>query len=454
MSLRTPTWLVAVLLIVALIPLGSAPTWAEYVLVAVTACSFLAVVVRGVAEQGVDETAGALVSGMDGFALLCMPVLVVCQIVAALAIDYTHGALIDIMRAGLVLVATVLFYVLVHGAIRDHKSFRAVITVLAVVGVGEAAYGLFNLLAGNEHLLLYRRWAYHDSATGTLVGRNHFALLMELSLPLAVILAATGRPAHRDGMPAPSEELAQRSLLAGVAIVISLALVFSRSRMGILSFGAACLVVLTTAQLLRPDRAQRKHPTRDQLAIPLVSLALVGVYVLLIGVAPAFERFANLASDLETGRLPVWQAAATMAMEKPIFGHGWGAFDSLIEGYKSSPTGFNTRYAHNDYLQVLVESGVIGLALVGWLVFLFARQFIGILRKPLPPDARIIVVWLGVSIVAALGHSVTDFGLRIPGVGFMFAAVLALFVRAAREPQLLTKPRRRRRASVSPSADQ
>jgi len=64
-----------------------------------------------------------------------------------------------------------------------------------------------------------------------------------------------------------------------------------------------------------------------------------------------------------------------------------------------------------------------------------------------PPDARTVILWLSVAIVAAAGHSLADFGLRIPGVGFMFAGVLALFVRVSRAPQLALKPRRRRRAA-------
>ncbi len=446
MSLRTPPWLIGLLLVIALVPLGSAPTWAEYVLVTATASAFLALAVQGIAAAGVDDTARTMLSGVDGFALLCLPTIVAVQIIAGVTTDYTDGALIDIVRAGLVLVATMLFYVLVHSAVSNHASFRSVLTVLAAIGATEAAYGVFNLLAGNEHLLLYERWAYHDSATGTLVGRNHFALLMEMSLPLAVIVTATGSSSRSAGLPPRSDEFAQRVLLGSFIVLIGLALVFSRSRMGVLSFAAACMVVLATARALRHDRSTSKHRTRDQLVIPGVSLVLVAIYVLVIGIAPAFERFANLATDLETGRLPIWKAAASMVMEKPLLGHGWGTFDSLIEGYKAAPTGLNTRYAHNDYLQVLVESGWIGLALVGWLLFIFARRFLVILAKPLPPDARTIIVWLGVAIVAALGHSLTDFGLRIPGVGFMFAAVLALFVRASQEPQILVKPRRRRRA--------
>lgn len=446
--MRTPPWIVALLLVVALVPLGSAPTWAEYSLVAITCCTFLALMFRAASDPAAVHAAEySPLDGLDTYALIALPTLALVQIVAFATAFHTDGALIDVVRASLVLLATVLFYVLVHSAVVDYRSFRSIVSIFTIVGVAEAVYGLFNLLAGNEQLLLMQRWAYHDSATGTLVGRNHFALLMELCLPLAVIISATA-PVTRRNTPAPtSEDFARRMILASATIVMGLALVFSRSRMGVLSFLLALFVVLPTAHLMRPAETSSSRRTRGQLIVPAMSLGLVVVYVLVIGVTPAFERFANIATDLETGRIPIWQAAAAMAMDKPLLGHGWGAFDSLVDGYKGLPTGFSTRYAHNDYLQVFAEAGVFGLAIVAWLVYRLTRRYLQTLARPLTPDARTVIIWLGVTVSAALIHSIADFGLRIPGVGFMFAGIVAVLVRVMQEPQLAVRPRRRHRSS-------
>ena len=167
----------------------------------------------------------------------------------------------------------------------------------------------------------------------------------------------------------------------------------------------------------------------------------------MIGVTPAVERFANLWTDLETGRLPIWRAAIAMALDHPVFGHGWGSFDFLVDGYRDTPTGLDTSYAHNDYLQVFAETGIVGLSFVVWLLALLARRIVRGLSSPMIPEARFTILWLAIGIVAALVHSVADFGLRIPGVAFMFTVLLAVFVRVSEEPSLVSDRRRRRRRS-------
>ena len=431
----------------ALVPLGSAPTRAEYALVVATAATFLVLVFRGARQLGFHAYGRTLLHDVNLPVLLGLPLLVLAQTLVAVFTDYTSGAPSEMMRAGLGLYTTALFYVLVHDGLHDHASFKTIVFSVALVGVLEATYGIFNLLAGNEWLLLYRRWAYEDSATGTLVNRNHFALLMALSFPMILINATLERgSSHRRQAARDSEVFARRMLLVLASVVVGLALVFSRSRMGVISFGVACLVVPAIAHLLRPDPHAVTGTRRVGLGIPLLSAVLVVVYVLVIGVTPAFERFANLWTDLETGRLPIWRAATTMALDHPIFGHGWGSFDSLIDGYREVPTGLDTSYAHNDYLQVFAETGVVGLAFVTWMLVLLGRRVVHALSSPTNPEARFTIVWLVVGMTAALIHSVADFGLRIPGVGFMFTALLAIFVRVSADPSLVTGRRARRRS--------
>ena len=453
MPLRTPAWVPATLLAFALVPLGSAPTRAEYALVIATTASFLVLVFRGASQLGFQAYGGTLLRGVSLPLLLALPLLVFAQTLAATFTDYTAGAPSEMLRAGLGLFAIALFYVLVHDAIHDHASFKTVVVSVALVGALEAAYGVFNLLAGNERLLLYPRWAYHDSATGTLVNRNHFALLMALAFPVTIINTRLDRPTSRGHRHRDSEELARRMLLALASVLVGLALVFSRSRMGVISFVVACVTVPSLAHLLRPESQAVPGGRRAGWGIPVLSAVLVAVYVIVIGVTPAFERFANLWTDLETGRLPIWRAAIAMALDHPVFGHGWGSFDLLVDGYRTTPTGLDTSYAHNDYLQVFAETGLVGLSFLVWLLALLGRRVVRVFSSQMIPQARFTLLWLAIGIVAALVHSLADFGLRIPGVGFMFTLLLAIFVRVSAEPSLVTGPRRRRRSRRPMRAD-
>jgi O-antigen ligase len=444
MPLRTPAWVPAGLLAFALVPLGSAPTRAEYALVIATTVTFLVMVFRGASQLGFRAYGAELMRGIRLPVLLVLPLLVFSQTLAAICTHYTSGAPSEMLRAGLGLYAIALFYVLVHDSIRDQASFKTVVATVALLGALEAAYGVFNLLSGNERLLLYPRWAYHDSATGTLVNRNHFALLMALSFPMTVINARLDRRVPAHGGHRDSDEIARRMVLSLAGVLVGLGIVFSRSRMGIVSFLAACAVMPAVARWLRPASHSPASVGRAGWGIPLVSALLVVIYALAIGVTPAVERFAKVWSDLETGRLPIWSAAVDMALDRPVFGHGWGSFDFLIDGYRIAPTGLDTSYAHNDYLQVFAEAGIVGLAVVAWLLTLLGRRMLRAFSSPTIPEARFTLLWLSVGIVAALIHSIADFGLRIPGVAFMFTLLLAMFVRVSSNPDLLIGGRRRR----------
>ena len=274
MPLRTPAWVPAALLAFALIPLGSAPTRAEYTLVIATTATFLVMVFRGARQLGFQAYGGTLLHGVNLPLLLALPFLVFVQTLAATFTHYTAGAPSEIMRAGLGLFAIALFYVLVHDAVRDHASFKTIVATVVIVGVLEAAYGVFNLLAGNERLLLYRRWAYQDSATGTLVNRNHFALLMALAFPMTVINATLDRGSSRGRGDREGDVMARRMLFALASVVVGLALVFSRSRMGVISFAVACVVVPAIAHLLRPESARfRRRDVKSGGVFPLSVLA-------------------------------------------------------------------------------------------------------------------------------------------------------------------------------------
>ena len=99
MALRTPAWVPAALLAFALVPLGSAPTRAEYALVIATTATFLVMVSRGASQLGFRAYGGTLLHGVSVPLLLGLPLLVFAQTLAATFTDYTAGAPSELMRA-------------------------------------------------------------------------------------------------------------------------------------------------------------------------------------------------------------------------------------------------------------------------------------------------------------------------------------------------------------------
>jgi O-antigen ligase len=426
-------------LLVALVPLGSQPSAALYVVLALVSAGFCALAPRAFAG-GDESRATAFPADAAGTALLlALPVYVIVQLVAHMTLGLSNGPAYVVCQSALKLIGLALFYVVARTACADARAFRVLLASLAFIGAAEAAYGILNLLAGNEMLLIWKRWIFFDSATGTLSSRNHFAFVMELLLPVAIAFAVISGRASRDRVADPGELKARMALVASLAVICALGLLLSQSRMGLLSFGLASAAVYSLNRVVRPSR--REPAGREARGLPALAISLAVLVAGLgaaVGLDSVLERFLRVDNDFVTGRLPIWRAAMAMFVEHPIVGTGWGTFQALLPAYRPEPNGFYYTHAHNDYLEVLAEGGIVGFAVVAALIFVFARRLTALLASPLSRTQRTVACCLGLSITSVLIHSLADYGLRVPGVAFTFIAVLALFTRLAETPSLST----------------
>ncbi|RMF25417.1 MAG: hypothetical protein D6760_01020, partial [Deltaproteobacteria bacterium] len=236
----------------------------------------------------------------------------------------------------------------------------------------------------------------------------------------------------------PSEQVARRVLLLTACGIEVVALLFSRSRMGIVCFPIACAAMVAVNGAVAPALEQQGRAHRGRRAAGILFIAASVSLALAIGIDPILERFAHLSRDVSAAnRLEIWRATLAMAADRPILGHGFGTFEALLPGYRPMPTGLFYDHAHNDYLEILAEGGVVGLAFAVALVAAFARRLVRALSKPLTSSQRQAVFWLGTAIVSVLLHSLADFGLRITAVAFTFVYVAALFSRISENPELI-----------------
>jgi O-antigen ligase len=439
MQLITKSWFVPLVLLAALVPLGAQAEPALNAVILLVSVTFVVYLIHEISTQGWSATTQKLLHGTPALAVLALPLYVAVQFVIHAALRFSDGPIFAIEQSAMEITALALFYLLVRAAAADPKSVRTLIGILALIGGAEALYGLLNLLAGNERIVLWERTAFHNSATGTLVSRNHFAFLMELLLPVSLAFVALFRHGSRH-----AEEKPRAALVAMLAVICALGLLFSHSRMGILSLALSALTVLAIDRTVRPDDDGVRAAGRGW------NLVAVGGVVAAVGLAAAIGldsvlgRFLDIESDLVSGRLPIWQAALAMFFDQPVIGHGWGTFRALLPGYRLEPNGFYYTHAHNDYLEILAEGGIVGFAIALVLVGLFARRLLATLSMPLPAKQRSVIFWFGVAIMAVLVHSLADFGLRSTGVAFTFAAVAALFSRVTEDPSLIPVRARRR----------
>jgi len=135
------------------------------------------------------------------------------------------------------------------------------------------------------------------------------------------------------------------------------------------------LGVRTAAAAGQPARAPRRLLARAALflAVALVVAALASLTGALPGGARhALERVALVfdpqARAFNFSRLEVWRDTLRMAGDHPLFGVGPGGFDSALPAYHDTARAVS--HAHNQFLHVLAELGLVGLA-----AFLFLLRF-------------------------------------------------------------------------------
>jgi O-antigen ligase len=192
-------------------------------------------------------------------------------------------------------------------------------------------------------------------------------------------------------------------------------IVLSGSRGGMLSFVLE-IVVFATLTLV-----QRRNP-RVALGVAAVCV-LVLVFLVFLGKVQVLGRLGNLGPDM---RLKITRDCLRMFSHRPVLGWGLGTFPTVYPGYRSFYTNLFVNEAHNDYAQLLVETGLLGFGLMLWFL-------IRLYKYGLPTSRRWEFKWDGaVSLAALLGctglllHSFVDFNLQIPANAAMFYVLCGL----------------------------
>ncbi len=314
---------------------------------------------------------------------------------------------------------------------RDRNAKKRLVFALVSLGVFEALYGLIQYLTGWQQIFAYVKKYYLEEATGTYINRNHFAGFLEMILPFAMVLALRWThllSRNTSGGAGTFRKIVSRTELVSVvfwlflAILISAALVLSRSRMGIISALVSLVAILALAgtSTVRPR-------TRAAVAA-LFFLGVLGLIVW-IGSDPVMSRFETLGQEYNLSgqnRISIWRDTLGLIRHHPLLGTGLGSYSVV---YPSVQTVFLTllvEHAHCDYLEVASELGLPGAVLlfgsIFWVMAQAVRQY-QIVQDRL--DKAVILGCIG-SIAAILVHSVADFNLYIPANALVFTIVLAI----------------------------
>ena len=336
-------------------------------------------------------------------------------------------------RALVYLVVFACVIVLAH----TRTAMRVLGGVLVFSGCLQALLGVSLLASGVELRLFDHVYRFAD-VQGSFANRNHLAayLVMCLAVGIGLMLARfeesdmPARPTWRARLSAALQFLLGPGMLLRLLLVLMVVgLVLTRSRMGNASFFVALLLV----GLLALWAWRRMAPVTLALiaSLLLVDVVLIGHWIGLDRVVQRMEQTALLKEDRRGEEtFEERQIASTLGLQAvrdyPWVGAGAGSFEAVFPRYRAPGIQGLYQHAHNDYLEIASDTGVLGLVLLAGVVLTSAARALRVLRTHGSRLARGVAFASLMSIVAMAVHVSVEFNLQIPAVALTFCVMLAL----------------------------
>jgi O-antigen ligase len=312
-----------------------------------------------------------------------------------------------------------LFFLCVQ-SYRRLEHWHGFVWFLLILGFAVSVFAILQHFTFNGKMYWVRELRYGGIPFGPYVNRNHFAGLAELLIPpgLAILIL---RAERRDQLP----------LVALFTLFPIGALFLSASRGGITSFLAEVGLLII---LIFFRRRERKVLMAAGLVV-ILAIALVSW----LGIGRALERFESY-KNLEVSegrRLGMLHGTWRIFLDHPVAGTGLGTLQEVFPLYETTYDGLIVNHSHNDYAELLAETGAVG-GLCGS-AFLALLAWTGWKNLVAERDAMRLALHAG-ALVACFGllvHATVDFNFHIPSnaLVFLLQAALATFQAPSLGPQ-------------------
>jgi len=342
--------------------------------------------------------------------MLAFAMLILAQLLAGQSAYYEATA-----RSALLYLAYSAMCFLVVQCLNRTSYLRHSAAILISYGSLVATFALLQGLSSNGRLYwlsapLQGGWIY-----GPYVNHNHYAGLMELLAPVALVFALT-RQAHG----------ARKTLAIVAASLMTCTIFLSSSRGGMLAFSFQLLQLFWFL-------AKNRHYRKSMLTAGVFIVISIGALAWLGGeklLSRAVSLRAEAHSEISGGtRLQIDRDTLRMFSQRPMMGWGLGVFTTVYPKFRSFHSEFQVNAAHNDYLQLLAETGSLGFLIVIWFLVIVYR---GALNKVSDWQKDIngaLALAMILAISGLLVHALIDFNLQIPAnaaIFYVFCTIAAM----------------------------
>lgn len=349
--------------------------------------------------------------------------------------------------------------------VTSDRRRTALLSGMMIAGVVQAMIAIVLYSSDGRYTLMDESFVQGLRATGTFAGPDALAnyLLFTLSAGVAVMLSQMGTPG-----PHPSRRrrrlhgalefmLSTKMVVRLMLIIMVIALVLTRSRLGNGAFFVA--LMLMTLWIVGRSPQLRRPAAILAASLLVIDLIVIGQWV---GLSKVIERMhatelalqaeqeaaasavaAGMAGSAASAaqkpptapqyreetlqeRIRPLRDAMAMIEERPWTGFGAGAFYSAFTRYKVESTKLFYDHAHSDYVEIVTDTGLIGLSLLGALVLLSAGRTVQLMKDRQGPHVRGVAAGCGMGIVCALLHATLDLNLQINANAAMLTVLLAV----------------------------
>jgi tetratricopeptide (TPR) repeat protein len=367
-------------------------------------------------------------------------------------------------REALRFLALFLLFVVVRNNLTSTSQFRRLSLVAFANGVLLSLFALVQFFMYGQHLL-YGVYRTDGAAFGPFICRNHFPYYINLCLGLGLGLLFTALAARRgskhrtrrhvstsneegrrrptasawetdgirystssteaeqSGVWSPLLKLWHRPRLLGLIFLLAIlasSIVFSLSRGGTLALvgaGSVCMLVH-----LRRAASFLKFGA----AALVVGLAAM-IFLSWFGMERLEERWEKLfnAEPDSVNRLALWSPNVPAVRDFPLWGTGYGSFQytELLRRDSPEEEGIYAEHAHNDYLEILLEGGIVGLIPVLLMIYLLFRFAYRAIYRSKSSTTEWLATGALFGLTAVVIHSFVDFGLHLPAVALLATVV-------------------------------
>lgn len=313
----------------------------------------------------------------------------------------------------------IILYFLILEAFRSVKQVKVLVAVIFMTAVVTGIDALIQFHVTGEDFFLGRPLSKGPRATAGFNAPTGLGAYLVMSIPVVAGFWNSRRFASA---------AARTGLLAGLACLFyALVLTFSRGAwlsliLGSLLTAVACMIM-------------QRFTRRQIIAFATGSLLIVG----LMGTyyMANKDRYSSLNRSVLNWRVAVWRDTIAMIKEKPVFGYGINTYMRQFQHYRYDRLNVpkhkqhRATYAHNCYLQIAMESGLLGLAAFMWILTAYYRMALRRIRELMEGRQERTVLAIGIftGITAFFIHAFFDTHFySLPLAAYLWSMMAALFI--------------------------